>query len=146
MHTRLLPLLVVASISLAITSSIAKPVAPNHPLIGTWRITLNLPTGRCDEIHSIRPDGTSRVTSREEIAESEYEISDEPNEKGFYTWIDTITKGNGKPDCLGQVTPVGDVATNYVVFHPSGNMFVLCIEQSLDRCIGPFVRQKDGDA
>ncbi len=138
--------LVAASIFLAITPALGKPIAPDHPFVGTWKITLPLSGGTCDEIYHIRPDGTRLVTSGEEEAESEYEISDGPSEKGFYKWVDTITKDNGKKDCLGGITPVGDVATNYIVFHPSGDMFLLCIEESLDRCVGPFVRQKGGDA
>jgi hypothetical protein len=98
----------------------------------------------CDEIYSIRPDGTTLVTSAEEISESVYEISDDPSEKGFYRWVDTITKDNGKKACLGQT--MGHVATNHIVFHSSGDMFLICIEERLESCIGPFVRQKDSDA
>ena len=143
---RNIALFVVASILFAIGSSIAKPVANSHPIVGTWKATVNLPAGHCDEIYSIRPDGTTRASSAEELSESDYEISDEPDENGFYKWVDTVTKTNGKPDCAGSPTPLGDVATTYVIFHPSGDMFLVCVEQSLDRCIGPYVRQKNGDA
>jgi hypothetical protein len=138
--------LVAASIFFAITPCLGQSVAPDHPFVGTWKITLSLSNGTCDEIYSVRVDGTTLVTSAEEVGESEYKISEGPSEKGFYRWIDTVTKSNGKKDCLGQITPVGDVATNYIVFHPSGDMFLICIEESLDRCVGPFVRQKGGDA
>jgi hypothetical protein len=139
---RIISTLVAASILIAITPSIAEPVAPNHPLVGTWRITLNLRGRSCDEIHTIRPDGTRQVTSAEELGESEYEVSDQPSEKGFYKWVDTITKDNGKPDCLGYVTQVGRVAKLYVIFDSSGDKFFMCLEESRDRCAGPFVRQK----
>jgi hypothetical protein len=125
---------VAASIFFAITPSLVKPIAPDHPIVGTWKITLPLSDGPCDEIYSIRPDGTALVTSAEEISESVYEISDDPSEKGFYRWVDTITKDNGKKDCLGHV------ATNYIVFHSSGDMFLICIEERLESCIGPFAR------
>ena len=138
--------LVAASIFVATTPSIGKPVAPDHPIVGTWKITLPLPDGSCDEIYRIRPDGTTFVTSAEEISESEYEISDEPSEKGFYKLVDTITKDNGKKDCLGEIMQVGNVATNYILFHQSGDVFLMCKEERLASCIGPFVRQKDGDA
>jgi hypothetical protein len=137
--------LVAASIFLATTPSLGNPIAPDHPFVGTWKITLAISGGTCDEIYHIRPDGTLLVTSAEEESESEYEISDGPSEKGVYKWVDKTTKDNGEKDCLGGITPVGDVATNYLVFHPSGNMFILCIEERLDRCVGPFVRQKDSD-
>jgi len=136
---------IAATICIAIIPSIAKPVAPDHPIVGTWKITLTLPGGSCDEVYRIRADGTTLVTSAEEISESEYEISDTPSAKGFYKLTDTITKDNGKKDCLGEITPVGQVATNYILFHPSGQMFLLCSEERLASCIGPFVRQKDSE-
>ena len=47
----------------------------DHPLIGTWQITL--PDGSCREIYRYRSDGTTLVTSAEEVAESSYDISDQ---------------------------------------------------------------------
>lgn len=138
--------LVVASTVFMIAPSLAKSIAPDHPLVGTWKITLALSDRTCDEIYSIRADGTTLVTSAAEVSESEFELSDVPTEKGFYRWVDTVTSDNGKKDCLGQITEVGHVATNYLILHPSGDMFLMCIEESLDRCVGPFVRQKAGDA
>ena len=87
---RNIALFIVASIFFAISSSIAKPVASSHPIVGTWRATVNLPGGHCDEIYSIRSDGTTRVSSAEELGESDYEISNEPDENGFYKWVDTV--------------------------------------------------------
>src|SRR5262249_48017784 len=122
---RNIALLIIASIFFAVTISSAKQVAFNHPFLGTWNMTFTLPGGSsCDEIYSVRSDGTTWARSAEEVSESDYEISDEPNENGFYRWTDTVTKTNGKPDCSGSATPIGDVATNYVIFHPSGNMFL----------------------
>jgi hypothetical protein len=93
------------------------------------KISLPVSGGTCDEIYRLRADGTGFVASAEGQTEAEYEISDEPDEKGFYKWFDKVTKDNGKKDCLGGITPVGHVATNYVVFHPSGDMFLLCSEE-----------------
>ena len=61
---------------------------------------------------------------------------------GFYKEVDTIVKDNGKIDCTGEITKPGQAVTNYLQFHPSGDMFLMCVERSLDRCIGPFVRVK----
>jgi hypothetical protein len=143
---RTITTLVAATMFAATPPSAAKPTAPDHPIVGTWKITLPLPDGSCDEIYRMRADGTTFVTSAEEVSESEYEISDAPSEKGFYKLVDTITKDNGKKDCLGEVMQVGHAATNYILFHPSGDMFLMCREERLASCIGPFVRQKDGDA
>jgi hypothetical protein len=125
-------------LEIAAAAAPAAPLRPDHPLIGTWRITL--PDGLCSETYRIRADGTTLVFSHDEIAESTFTISDQPDKDGFYEETDTITKDNGKLDCSGQVTKPGKPVTSYLQFHPSGNMFVMCVERSLDRCIGPFIR------
>ena len=114
------------------------PLRQDHPIIGTWRITL--PDGSCSETYRIRADGTTLVFSNEEVAESIFSISEKPDKDGFYEETDTIVKDNGKLDCSGEVTKPGKPVTNYLQFHPNGNLFVMCVERSLDRCIGPFVR------
>lgn len=114
------------------------PLRQDHPIIGTWRIML--PDGSCSETYRIRADGTTLVFSHEEVAESIFTVSDQPDKEGFYEETDTITKDNGKRDCSGEITAPGRAVTNYLQFHPSGNMFVMCVERSLDRCIGPFIR------
>jgi len=138
--------LIAATLCAANIPAIGKPTAPDHPIVGTWRITIPLQDGSCDEIYRIRADGTTFVTSADEISESEFEISDAPSQKGFYKLVDTITKDNGKKDCLGEIMQVGQAATNYVLFHESGDMFLMCREERLATCIGPFIRQKDSDA
>jgi hypothetical protein len=110
----------------------------NHPIVGTWRFTL--PDGSCAETYRFRADGTSLVTSAEEVAESEFEITRQPSGNGFYTWVDTIVKDNGKKDCAGQITDVGRKTTSYIRFDPSGQRFVVCRAESLEACFGPLRR------
>ena len=121
------------------TVSIRSPLPAIHPLIGTWRIDLN--NVNCYEIYQVRPDGTSTVTSGEEVSENEFDIALLPSSAGYYKWVDKIVKDNGKPDCMGSITPVGDVATNYILLHPSGKKFLMCQEENTNSCIGPFIRQ-----
>lgn len=116
----------------------AAPPAPSHPIIGIWRLTLD--AGRCAETYRFRDDGTSLVTSAGEVSESAFAIGARPSAKGFYKLEDRIVKDNGKPDCLGEVMKVGSGTTNYLQFHPSGNMFLMCASEALDTCIGPFER------
>ena len=118
------------------------PLPTNHPLIGSWRI--EVPGTSCYETYSIKADGTRSVTSAEEVVESEFEITSEPSEKGFYKWVDKITKDNGKPDCMGGVSEIGHVATNYIIIHPSKRMFLMCETEDLQSCIGPFILQGSG--
>jgi hypothetical protein len=113
-------------------------VAPNHPIIGTWRFTL--PDGSCAETYRFRPDGTSVVTSGEEIAETEFRIAPKPSRKGFYEWVETIVKDNGKKDCSGQVTDVGRKTTTYIQFDSTAQRFIVCQAESHDACFGPLRR------
>ena len=127
-------------LSLAILAPplMAAPPAASHPILGIWKLTL--PDGSCSEIYRFRGDGTSLVTSNEEVSESEFSIPAEPSAKGFYRLDDKVVKDNGKLDCTGTVTKVGSKVTHFVQFHPSGLLFVMCAAESLDACIGPFRR------
>ena len=113
-------------------------VFSNHPLIGTWRFSL--PDGSCDETYRFRADGTSLVTSGDEVAESEYKIAEQPSRSGFYEWVDTIVKDNGKKDCAGQITDVGRKTTNYIRFDAQGQRFIVCRAENLQQCFGPLRR------
>jgi hypothetical protein len=116
------------------------PHAPkrDHPIIGTW--TLVVPGTDCEETYYMRQDGTTLVTSGLEVAESVYEIDDEPSTKGFFKSKDKLVKDNGKEDCTGEVTKVGSEVTNYIRFDPSRNMMIMCRDESLNTCIGPLYR------
>lgn len=126
-----------AAIALAATAD-AAPLRADHPLIGTWRIAV--PDTDCSETYRIRADGTTLVFSNEEVAESTFIVSQQPDKNGFYKQTDTIVRDNGKPDCSGAVTKPGRAVTSYLRFHPGGNMFVMCVDANLERCIGPFIR------
>ena len=119
----------------------ADSLRDDHPFIGTWKF--DLPKLGCQEIYRIRMDGTTLVTSAEEVGESTFSISDQPSGKGFYKWVDKITKDNGKKDCIGELMQVGHEATTYIIFHHTKNKFLLCVSEELNTCIGPFVRLKD---
>jgi len=110
----------------------------NHPILGTWIFAV--PDTDCEETYYVRQDGTTLVTSGEEVAESVYEIADEPSAKGFYRNTDRIVKDNGKPDCAGNVTKIGTEVINYVRFHPSFDLMIICQDESLKACFGPLYR------
>lgn len=118
----------------------AAPPVPTHPILGIWKLTL--PDGSCSEIYRFRGDGTTLVTSAEEVSESVYSIPAEPSVKGFYRLDDKVVKDNGKLDCSGGITKIGSKGTYFVHFHPSGSLFVMCQAESLDACIGPFRRMQ----
>jgi hypothetical protein len=130
----LIPMLVSTQFACAATPEPSQ----HHPLLGIWKLTL--PEIGCSETYRFRGDGTSLVTSAQEISESEFRIPAQPSEKGFYKLEDRIVKDNGKKDCVGQITKVGTRATNFLRFHPSGALFLMCADETMDACIGPFER------
>jgi hypothetical protein len=135
----ILAVVIVPSVSLAQTVK-RSPLPADHPLLGTWRI--DLPKVSCHELYHVKADGTTFVTSGEQAAESEFELALRPSTKGFYKWVDKITKDNGKPDCMGSIMEVGHVATNYILLHPTGKKFLMCEAEDINTCIGPFIRQE----
>jgi hypothetical protein len=117
---------------------------PNHPILGIWRLAL--PELHCVETYRFRGDGTTLVTSKDEISESEFRIPDKPSAKGFYKLEDRIVKDNGKQDCSGEIMKVGTQATNFLRFHPSGALFLMCSDETMEACIGPFERVEGEEA
>ena len=133
--------LLAAAVAIVATLAAADPPRSpktNHPILGTW--VFAVPDTDCEETYYVRQDGTTLVTSGQEVAESVFEIDDEPSSKGFYKNTDRIVKDNGKPDCAGQITKVGSQVTNYIRFHPSSNMLIICKDESLSTCFGPLYR------
>lgn len=118
--------------------------APHHPILGIWRY--ELPDGSCTEIYRFRADGTTLVTSAAEVTESEFLVPAAPSAKGYYKLVDRVVRDNGKQDCAGAITTVGTTATNFIRFHPAGGLFLMCTSESLDACIGPFLRLPGTDA
>lgn len=129
---------IVLSLSLLAPSAMAAPPAPSHPILGIWKLTL--PDGSCSETYRFRGDGTTLVTSAQEVSESVFTVPPNPSAKGFYKLEDKVVKDNGKLDCAGSITKIGSKVTHFVHFNASGSLFVMCASESLDLCIGPFLR------
>jgi|SRR5215813_4197318 len=115
-----------------------RPPKADHPILGSWAFAV--PGTNCQETYSMRPNGTTLVTSGEEVTESVYEVDDKASPKGFFKITDVIVRGNGKKDCSGEVTQVGQKATNYIRFDPSGDTMIMCRDESLNSCFGPLRR------
>src|SRR5262249_8640379 len=116
---------------------VAAPSTPGHPIIGVWSVYLA--DTACAETWDIRADGTTHNVSGAEESFSEYTTSASLTAKGYYVFKDRITKTNGRPDCMGTLTPVGDAATDYLVPLP-GDRFKLCRDSALAQCVGLLVR------
>lgn len=118
-----------------------RPVPRGHPLVGLWEI--EVPGTSCLETYEVRPDGTMSVSSGSQAVESHFLVSSRPTRLGFYAWVDQVVYDNGLPDCLGGRGEAGQVALNFVWFDRSGREFLLCDDESLDACVGPFRRLDD---
>jgi hypothetical protein len=132
-----------ACLSLAASFAIAVPAHADgpsaaHPLLGIW--ILAIPQLGCSETYHFRGDGTTLVKSADEISESEFTVAEQPSAKGFYKLEDKVVKDNGKQDCSGEIMKPGTQITNYLRFHPSGARFVMCRDETMEACIGPFER------
>lgn len=130
--------IVAAFIICLIASTAIANLSTPRPLSGKW--TWTYAKNNCTELYDFRPDNTSIVTSGEEISESHFTISDQPDSNGFYRMTDVVTKSNGRTGCDGSPggTPVGDTATIYIFFHPTRNEMVMCEEASFNACMGPL--------
>jgi hypothetical protein len=139
-------LVLVTSLCTSLGTGLAAAAAPaaagspsaSHPLLGIW--VLSIPQLGCSETYHFRGDGTTLVKSKDEVSESEFTVAEKPSVKGFYKLEDRVVKDNGKQDCSGEVMQIGTRATNYLRFHPSGARFVMCRDESMEACIGPFER------
>ena len=110
-----------------------------HPIIGTWSFEMN----NCTETYEFLTDGTRNSTSAEEVVQAAYVISANPSDKGFYKITDKITRDNGKRDCSGSTEDMtGDVVELYVLFNQKMDQIVFCLDESLERCVGPFRKKK----
>ena len=139
------PILAMMALTSVLVTAPARgaPPARDHPILGSWEITGK--DGACSEMYRFRSDGTVHVSSRDEVAEIDYDISPAPSAKGFYRWKQRISKDNGGKDCSGKVAKVGDTADWYVQFDPSRERMMVCKAESLRACFGPLRKIRGSD-
>lgn len=110
----------------------ASAAEPNEfDVVGEWRWD---PVGDvCPERYVFRADGTHSVESGEERLEKTYTLV---RTKGaMYRLDSTVTSTNGKPDCLGNATPVG--AKSRIFLMPlKGGGFFTCASEDTMSCFG----------
>ena len=139
------------ALALASTAAVAAPLADaptaplraDHPFLGVWQLTRS--DDQCAEVYRIDRSGHTLITSADEVAQSNFTMSDQPSPRGYYKWVDTLVKDNGKKDCWGQVTKPGKTTTRYVLMNPAANRFILCTAEDGKQCFGPFVKLEGGD-
>lgn len=122
---------------------VAIPAAPaQHTVVGNW--TWTLPGKQCTETWQYRANGTIQGRSGEEVTQSRYEVSPVPSLLGFYRLTETVQETNGKRDCSGDLHEVsGAPLTRFIQFSPKQEQLIVCKEESLTACFGPFKRSAD---
>ena len=124
----------------ASSAAAAAQLRADHPLLGTWKFAV--PGSSCVETLTVTRSGRIDVVSGAQIGKSDSEIADRADERGFFKWVDKTIEDNGKADCGGSITPIGDLATTYIHLDESGGSFLQCFSESLSDCFGPYVRQR----
>jgi hypothetical protein len=103
-----------------------------HPLIGSWKVSAA--DGTCVESDTYGSDGRGNSKSGDEELVSEFDISVAPSEKGYYRLSDTIIQSNGKPDCTGRSTAVGDAALAFIQFSEDRKSYSMCWSEDKSSC------------
>lgn len=113
--------------------------ATDNPILGTWE-WVNVKNS-CREVYIFGVEGSSHITSGEEISIARYTITDKADSHGYYAVTLQITEDKGGMDCGESVeNNSGESYHKYVMFHPSGNLYVSCDSPDTNSCVGPFKR------
>jgi hypothetical protein len=113
-----------------------------HPIVGKW--TWKLQGKACTETYEYRANGSRSGSSGEEVVQSSYEITPLPSLLGFYRLVETVTTGNAKRDCSGDLHEASDPpVTRFLQFNPKRDQFIICKAESLQACFGPLKRVQD---
>jgi hypothetical protein len=118
--------------------SVAPPAPMETPLIGKW---VYVDAKSCADTYTFRSDGTFSSTSGKEALEGSYSVEGPPSVSAPFKVVRTVTSGNGRPNCGGQVgASVGKTETRYVAFAPQLNEMIVCSSPTTSQCFGPLKR------
>ncbi len=113
--------------------------ASDNPLLGTWE-WVNVKNS-CREVYIFGVEGSSHITSGEEISTARYTIADQPDSHGYYAVQLQIIEDQGGKDCGESLeNNSGESYQKYLMFHPSGHLYVSCDSADTSNCVGPFKR------
>lgn len=132
-------LLAASSLAVAAPEADYRALGEAHPLVGKWRWIRA--ANSCTEVYDYRIDGTLYVTSGDEKTDNSFSIVRTPDANGFYETQFKIVKDYGGKDCAESETDDSGAAfTAYVVFDPTGSMYLSCQKPNVDACFGPLRR------
>jgi hypothetical protein len=109
-----------------------------HPIIGIWDFNIN----GCIETYEFLPNGVRNSASNQEVVKATYIITETRSERGFYKLTDEVLEDNGKADCSGSTKDMtGDIVDLYISFGPRKDQLIFCLDESFDKCFGPFKKR-----
>ncbi|MDF3035745.1 MAG: hypothetical protein K0S28_1019 [Paucimonas sp.] len=120
---KVLAAVLAALVSTAAFAQEAPPPAPvkiapkESPLIGKWNTTYTQEA--CVESNEYTEKGLKITYSGEAVTEDFYTLFKLGD--GLYKLSGYVGKDNGKPDCAGQLVPVGSTSTIFIKFNPDGS-------------------------
>ena len=125
------------SVTRAASPNNAQGVLTPHPIVGNW--TWKLQGKACSESNEYRANGSRMGNSGDEVIQGSYEIAPLPSLLGFYRLVETVTTGNAKRDCSGDLHEASDPpVTRFIQFNPKRDQFIICKAESLQACFGPL--------
>ncbi len=109
-----------------------------HPLLGLWD-SKDRNTG-CKESYKFDADGKGVFTSDKEVLNVEYQVPNQPDERGFFKLTHTVKSTNGEMDCTKANSSINEQKVSYLLFQPDGYSFIACDndDPSLETCFGPM--------
>lgn len=109
-----------------------------HPLFGLWE-SKDSNTG-CKESYKFDADGKGEFTSDKEVINVEYQVTNQPDEHGFFKLTHTVKSSNGGIDCTKNTSSINEPKVSYLLFQPDGYSYIACENdaQSLETCFGPM--------
>ena len=153
---------VAQTISTSPAAAVTALLPPAHPLLGLWQSTVAVPAtpstpaaqaandannqskGKaCRETLDYRASQIRLGTSASEITRATFTVALSPSRAGFYRLSETILASNGNADCAGDLHAASDeTRVQFVQFSPRQDRFIICKDESLAACFGPFDRQR----
>ena len=137
----LLAALLLADAAPAVPPKLLAP-ASGHPAVGVWRTEYR---DGCVETYYLHGDGSAVHTSGGAVSRGVFSVSSSPAANGAYVLVERPAESNGRPDCGGAVTTVGQASTLYVFFDAGRQQMLGCYDAAGRQCFGPLLRM-DGPA
>jgi len=111
-----------------------------NPFIGSWSYIYS--DNGCVETYQYLENGIRLSNSNEERVKARYSFKRLSKEKNLYLVADTVLEDNAKKDCAGSTADMTDDRVElYVTIKDNPKRFTFCVDEDLEHCVGPFIKQ-----